>query len=135
MGGTIWTQPSPSDFDRWEALLLAGQEPSTAAKSLGHTCSAFRRADPARHAELLELSREARGANADERGEKWALDQGASDQMRLAWLKRWQPAWAGLQKVEVTGADGGPVEVEHKGGLTLADVAAFANDRSDPGAS
>lgn len=120
--GTIWTQPSPSDFDRWEARLLAGEEPSSAARAEGHTASAFRRTNPERHAAALELGREARAGYADERGEKWALDPEASDSMRLAWLKRWNNAWDGRQKVELTGAEGGPVELVEDRSASLRDV-------------
>lgn len=124
---SVWDLPSPSDFDRLDELLLTGMEPSTAAKQLGFTMSAFRRADRARHAESLDLSREARGHYVDEKVERWVdAPETASDAVKLAWAKRWQPAYAGPNRVEITGADGGPLEIGHEERLTLADVATFA---------
>jgi hypothetical protein len=69
--------PDSSDFDRWEALLVTGVEPSTAAKDVGFTSSAFKRADAERHAAALALSREARGHYADERAETWVAEPDA----------------------------------------------------------
>lgn len=120
---SVWTQPSPSDFDRWEQRLLDGEEPSSAAKAEGQTCSAFKRADPVRHGEALAMSRETRGHYVDERVEKWVDDpEQASDAVKLAWAKRWQPAYNGNTRVEVTGADGAPIEIEDRS-ASLADVA------------
>lgn len=111
--------PSPSDWERWETALERGAEPSTAAGELGLTCSAFKRQDAGRHGAALLASRVARGHFADKQAELWALAEGASDSMRIAWLKRWQPAFGG-QRVEVTGAEGGPVEIQ--GGVALEAV-------------
>lgn len=108
--GTYLTQPSPSDFDKWEERLAQGEEPSTAAKAIGRTASAFRRADLDRHAAALEMSREARGNYVDERMEQWAIEDDAPPPIRLAWAKRWQPEYAGNQKVDV----GVKVEVERR---------------------
>lgn len=56
-----WTEPSPSDFDRWEQLIAEGDDPSRAAKALGFGgSSSFKRADAQRHAETLAWWREAR---------------------------------------------------------------------------
>ena len=121
--------PSPSDWDRWEEALENGEEPSTAAAALGLTCSAFKRADAGRHGAALLASRVARGHFADRMAEAWAMAENASDSMRIAWLKRWQPAFGG-QRVEVTGADGGPVEmsVEGRAVVGLADVVRLAEE-------
>lgn len=101
--GTWLEQPSPSDFDRWEALLITGVEPSTAAKELGYTSSQFKRSDRERHAAALELSREARGHYADEKAEEWALDPEADHRMRELWLKRWNAAFADRTNIDLSG--------------------------------
>lgn len=79
------SQPSPSDWERWEARLLAGEDPSSAAQAEGQTCSSFRRDDEVRQRALLALSREARADEADRRLEDWVVDEKASDQVRLYW--------------------------------------------------
>lgn len=106
---SIWTEPSPSDFDRWEALIVDGGEPVTAARSLGHTWSAFKRANEKRHAGIITTSREIRAGSVDERMEKWAVADTAPPAIRLAWARRWNRAYA--DKLELTGADGGEVAV------------------------
>jgi hypothetical protein len=59
-------EPSPSDWDRWLSLVLAGRDPSEAARELRLTASAFRRENPGKHAAVLDLSREVRaGADRD----------------------------------------------------------------------
>lgn len=107
-----YSDPSPSDFDRWEELLETGMEPSTAAKQLGFTCSRFRRANTDRHAGALTLSREARAHKADELAEEWATAEDASPHVQVAFLKRWQPLFRERHEVALTGADGGVLEVE-----------------------
>lgn len=63
---SVWTSPSPSDFDRWRKRVLAGANPSEAARALGFKgSSSFKRADPARHAEILEEWRELRRPATD----------------------------------------------------------------------
>lgn len=58
---SIWTTPSPSDFDRWHQLILTGKNPSDAAQELGFGgSSTFKRTDPTRHAEIMEVWREHR---------------------------------------------------------------------------
>ena len=106
---SVWTEPSPSDFDRWEQKIIEGEEPSTAARALGHTASAFRRANSVRHAEILETGREIRAGVADERMERWAVADDAPPAIRLAWARRHNRAYS--DKLELTGADGGKVEV------------------------
>lgn len=65
MGGAVGIpaallEPSPSDFDRWQQLVDRGElDPSEAARNLGFRGSSqFRRADPLRHAEVLQSWRE-----------------------------------------------------------------------------
>jgi hypothetical protein len=107
----FWTEPSPSDFDRWEELLVQGEEPSTAAKKLGFTCSAFKRASTDRHGAALSLSREARAYFADEKADVWVVEPDASPHLRVAWLKRNQPAFREKQELALTGPDGGVLAV------------------------
>lgn len=106
---SVWTEPSARDFDRWEALLIDGIEPSIAARELGFTASAFRRANPERHAECLATSRESRAGVVDERMELWALADDAPPAILLAWARRWNPAYT--NRVALTGAGGGAVSV------------------------
>lgn len=55
---SVWNEPSPSDFDRWRALVDDGLDPSQAARELGFAGSGrFRRANAERHAEVLDLWR------------------------------------------------------------------------------
>lgn len=109
--GTIWQQPSPSDYDRWVALLIQGDEPSQAAKAIGFTCSAFRRTDPDKHTAALEISREARASFADERAELWANEPDADYRMRELWLARWNSGYRKSSAVEVTGELGVQVDI------------------------
>lgn len=106
--GTIWTQPSPSDFDRWEALILDGREPSSAARELGFTCSRFRFANPERQKQILEAGKQARADYVDERVEVRALAEDAAPAILLAWARRWNRAYT--ERQEISGAEGGPIE-------------------------
>ena len=129
---SIRTEPSPSDFDRWQALLIAGEESSTAARSLGHTSSAFRRVNSERHAECLATCREARAGAVDEQMEKWAIADDAPPAIRLAWAKRWNRAYS--DRVELTGADGGAVSVtvedaREKLARKIAEITATAHNQ------
>ena len=124
------SEPSPSDWERWEELLLSGEDPSKAAQECGQTCSSFRRDDETRQRALLALSREARADEADKRLETWVLDEKASDQVRLYW-HRYHANRAGRvsEHVEVTGRDGGPVELAAGfGPTTLADMVRLAGE-------
>lgn len=116
-------EPSPSDWERWEQRLLNGEDPSAAAQAEGQTCSSFRRQDEARQRALLAISREARADEADRRLDMWATDFEASDQVKLYW-HRYHANRAGRvsEKVEVTGREGGPIQVEDRS-ASLADVA------------
>lgn len=139
------SQPSPSDWERWEERLLAGEEPSTAATACcadGHlTCSAFKRDNPGRHAEALAMSREARGYVTDKLVEKDVCVRDkegvpvrfkpkASDAMKQFYARRWQPAFAvATTQLEVSGPGGGPVELaEGFSPTTVLDVIALAGE-------
>lgn len=122
---SIWTEPSPSDWDRWEALIHPENiddrlDPGPAARQLGFRgSSAFKRADSVRHGEALEHWRELNADHADEMGSRWALDPKADTAMRIAWLKRHNQAWVGTSEVAVTHT--GVVEIEDRS-ASLADV-------------
>lgn len=129
-----WSEPSPSDWDRWEQRLADGEEPATAAAAEHQTCSAFKRQDPVRHAEALAGSREARGFLADrivdndviehdEAGAPVAFRSDVSDSQKQFWARRWQPAYGNNTTVELSGPGGRPIEVEDRS-ATLADVLA-----------
>jgi hypothetical protein len=122
-----WREPSPSDWDRWLSLVLKGRDPSEAARELRLTASAFRRENPGKHAAVLDLSREVRaGADRDL----------VRDKLREVTANTEHPQWgkstellaktAGMlddrTRLEVTGAEGGPVQIEDRS-ATLADMA------------
>lgn len=108
----LLAEPSPSDWERWEERLAAGQEPSAAAMAVGYTSSQFRRLDPDRHRALLDMSHHARAELVDRTFDDWALAEDAATPIRLAWAKRWNPAYTDKATVEMTGPEGGPVEVK-----------------------
>lgn len=107
----LLAEPSPSDWNRWEERLAAGQEPSAAAMAVGYTSSQFRRVDSERHRELLNMSHQARAELVDRTFDDWALAGDAAVPIRLAWAKRWNPAYSDKATVEMTGPQGGPLEV------------------------
>ncbi len=123
---SIWTSPSPSDFDRWSALVAAGQDPSHAAKDLGFGgSSTFKRIDSTRYAEVLEVWRERRDAD-DRKTARDTLREIADSEtsMLVSAAARVSAATslgkaAGMfdetQRVELTGRDGGPLEVDVAG--------------------
>src|SRR6266498_5844685 len=47
----------------------------------------------------------------DEKFDAWIQSDECAPALRLAWAKRWHPAYREKQQVEVTGAGGGAVEV------------------------
>ena len=136
-GLNIWAEPSPSDFKRWEALVIAGDDPSHAAKTLDFAGSlTFRRADPVKHAEVLDVWRERR--DADDR-------KTARDTLReIAAKKKAPPAArvsaaatlgkaAGMfdetQRVEISGPGGRPLEVDTDAAERLREkLAALVDD-------
>lgn len=123
------TEPSPSDFDRWQQLIVDGRDPSQAARELGFNGSTtFKRADPARHADALEIHRE-RWRSEDRVLARDTLRNvaltGENEGARVSaanTLAKMGGLLDDVHKVEVTGAEGGPIAVE--GGATLADVGA-----------
>lgn len=107
----LLAEPSPSDWERWEERLAAGQEPSAAAMAVGYTSSQFRRLDPDRHRALLDMSHHARAELVDRTFDDWALAEDAATPIRLAWAKRWNPAYTDKATVEMTGGHTSQVEV------------------------
>lgn len=114
---SAWTEPSPSDFDRWEKLIEDGADPSEAGRQLGFRgSSAFRRANPHRHAETIEWWRDIRDGQdrtlARDTFREIAGSHEASESARVqaaAQLAKTSGMLA--DRVEVTGAHGGAVEV------------------------
>lgn len=154
-----WTEPSESDWLRWEALIWPetgdGLTPWDAARALGHPrirgSGTFKRSDPVRHGEILERFRHDRDEGDRQTARETyreaitrALDpvpilhQGAATgfyqwdgatALRAAELLH--KAAGGLtERVEVA-HDPIEITVTHERRLTLADVAAFA--RTLPG--
>lgn len=146
--GTWLEQPSPSDFDRWEALVYEKRIPPwEAAKQLGFGgSSTFKRTDPQRHYELLTWWR----ASIEEEDREYVRDklkENVEQAMRavpvldregneigeftfrgdvanrsLELLGKTVGMFADTQRVELTGADGGAVAIEDRS-ATLSDIA------------
>jgi hypothetical protein len=55
---------------------------------------------------------QSREAFVDEQVEGWALDPDASDAMRLAWARRWNPAYRDKAQLELSGDAALSVDVE-----------------------
>lgn len=135
------SEPSPSDWERWEAVLARGVEPKLAAEIVGKTCTAFRKDDEVRQRALLAMSRAARGYVVDNivEGDVCVRDadgvpigfkEDVSDSMKQFYARRWQPAYATqAAQVEISGPDGGPIEVaEGFAPTTLADMVKLAGE-------
>lgn len=120
---TIWTSPSPSDFLRWENLILKGLDPTAAARDLGFGgSSTFKRADPVKHAAVLEVWRERRDTDDVKL---------ARDTLREITRAKKAPAAARVtaattlgkaagmfdetQRIELSGPQGGAIEVDIAG--------------------
>jgi hypothetical protein len=106
---SFWTEPSPSDFDRWEALIAEGRDPSSAAKELGFNgSSAFKRASwpgaRERHGEAIVAARELREGIANDRGERWANVEDANPALKIAYLKAESSRYRQGDKVEIGGS-------------------------------
>lgn len=116
------------EFQEFEKLLEQGIEPYTAARRVGEhlTCGAFRRGDRERYEQLLKMSKEARGHYVDKRIEQLAESSDPSPQIVSLWAKRWNHAYRETQQIEISGRDGGPIAVEGRAVVGLADVAAVA---------
>lgn len=148
---SIWTEPSPSDWDRWEELIFKadnGSEPGDAARALGFGgSSTFKRSDPVRHAEILDKWREDRKEQDRQTVRDTLRDNIARAMEPTPILYKGEPTgyfeWAGpvalraaellgkdagmfQERVELSGPEGGPMEV------TNPDVAA-AIDRLTSG--
>lgn len=144
----IWTEPSPSDWERWETLIFEdGSTPSDAAKLLGFGgSSTFKRSDPAQHANVLDRWRADRdegdrqtaretfrevvdrslvavpvlNKQGDPTGE-WTYDAPAA--LRAAELLG-KSAGMFTDRIDVAigGPNGGPIEIEDRS-ASLADFA------------
>ena len=137
---TIWTSPSPSDFLRWENLILTGLDPTAAARELGFGgSSTFKRADATKHAEVLEVWRERRDADDVKL---------ARDTLREIAVKKRAPAAARVsaastlgkaagmfddtQRVEISGPGGRPLEVDTDAAARLREkLAALVDDAGE----
>lgn len=125
VGQKAFTEPSPSDWERWETRLARGEEPSAAARAddVRQTCTAFRKQDPDRHAAALAMSREARGYYVDRLVERDVVEldpdgeprykDDASDAMKTLHAKRWNHEYAGTGKLDVEIGGSLEVTVDH----------------------
>ena len=141
----IATEP---EFQAWEARLEAGEDPAVAARAIdpGLTCGAFKRGDKVRYLDAMDVSREARGHYVVEKlqenveramqerevlgkeGEPTGMFtyDGAVANKALELLGRSAGLFVEKHQHEFSGPDGGPIELEGRIVVGLADVVAFA---------
>lgn len=61
------------------------------------------------YVDALEDARRARADMVDARFDEWVNEEKCSPALRIVWAKRWNHSYR--ERVEVTGADGGPLRV------------------------
>ena len=116
-----WSEPCPGEWERIEQAVIDGQHPFDAARSEGFTLSALKRHDKQRHAELLELAwgedrsfvRQKLRANT-ERAMQEHDYQGAVANRALELIGKHAGMFEDTTRVELTGGDGGPVQIEDR---------------------
>lgn len=116
-------------FQDFEQMVADGWEPYMAAREAGTTLTALRskRGDRERYEKAMEVSAEAREAIANHRMEQWAkVDD--SPQVRIAYAKAESKRYRQAERLELTGGGGGPIAVEGRAVVGLADVIAFARE-------
>src|SRR5262245_7193318 len=105
-------RPSEQDWQHFESRLADGVDPARAARERGLTSRTFRRSDCERHHVALQEWRGWRRSTANERGEAWAVEDGADPRLRIAYLKAESEDYrqGDSSQVEITG--GSRVEVD-----------------------
>src|SRR5262245_54859913 len=148
-GGTMPARTATeAEFQAWETRLEAGENPAKAARdgSADLTCGSFKRGDRVRYDDALSTSREARGLYVVEKLEenverameaRPVLDRegnetgvfdydGAVANKALELLGRSAGLFVERKEIEISGREGGPIELEGHAIVGLADVVAFA---------
>lgn len=102
------------DVKTFLAAIKAGDTYSAAATKAGWSLSAMmhRMAHPRwadKFAKAKQVGAVARADKVDQRFDRWVDEDNAPAATRIAWAKRWHPAYR--DRVEITGAYGGPIEV------------------------
>lgn len=116
---------SEQDFQAWEALIDQGVPFYQAAKQVGVTMTALG-SDRIRREQGKERSRELQAAKVEQVMEEQASRPEPSPAIVTAWAKANHPDYEDRSKLEISGPDGGPIAIEGKAVVGLADVVAFA---------
>jgi hypothetical protein len=136
---------SEQQFQDFERHLRAGASPYVASRKAGTTLTQLKApgGDRQRYADLIAMGEEIRAALVDERMDELALNGDPQPTILTAWARANNPNYGDKTKVEISGPDGGPIELEGKAVVGLADVVAFATrigaghllglDAGDPG--
>lgn len=126
---SVWTAPSPSDIDRAAQRIADGTEIAEACRQEGFTLTRLRQTDRQAWAELRQLWHDVQGVEdrttARDTLREVATKTSAEDKDRVAaavHLGKASGYLADTQRVELTGSEGGPVQVEDRS-ATLGDIA------------
>lgn len=132
---SVWTQPSPSDIERARDRIAAGEPISEACKAEGFTLTRLRQSDREQWAELKALWHDVQGTEdrhlARETFREIAADTKVEPQHRTSAAVQLGKASGYLTErttVELTGDGGGPIEVEGRAVVGLADVVRLASE-------
>lgn len=110
----VYRGASEEQFQEWEKLIDQGVPRFEASRLAGTTLRRLRNGDEVRFEKGVELSQERQAAMV----EKLIVDQTdrpePSPQLLALRAKATHPDYADKRQVEVTGADGGPIEVEKR---------------------
>ncbi len=114
----VRNDPSPNDWMHLERRIREGAEPASAARERGHTLSDYRRHDPMEQRRLLDIWRD-ETAHADQEIAKKTLreiaEDGETESARVsAAVALDRRSGAYTEKIEVSGPDGAPLEIEDR---------------------
>lgn len=107
---------SEQQFQEVERLIDEGHSLYAASRLAGTTLTALKKGDRERHARLEAKTKDIRHAIVDERMDQLALKADPPNAALInTWAKANHEGYRQADRLEVTGEDGGPVRVEHKG--------------------
>lgn len=119
-------QASEQEFQVFEQAIAEGHSPYVASRKAGTTIRRLKNGDRIRYENAAELSKDTRAAIVDERIDELVKKAEPPPALVIAWAKRNHPDYEDKSKVEISGPEGGPIEIEGKAVVGLADVVAFA---------
>src|SRR6266487_3892318 len=114
------------EFQAWEKLLDEGTPAYVAAQEVGTTLTRLAKGDSVRKQKGMELAKERQAAKVEQVVESQAVRPEPSPAIVTAWARANHPDYADKTQVEISGPDGGPIAVEGRAVVGLADVAAIA---------